>query len=111
MMDKLVMNIAWGLSGLLKLAVMFMFPAMILRAVCALFNKLAGSDGVPEPRFGKALAITCLTIVLSFFTEFFLALVDEPRSIGRKRKILRLLVHKTCLIRSIDGMSHERMSR
>ena len=64
--------------------------AVILRASCALFNRLAGGsdspNAVPEPSFGKAMAIVFLAFLVKLATAAVIALaasgghLDAPAS-------------------------------
>ena len=50
--------------------------AVILRAACALFNKMASAgNGVPAPSFGKALGITALTMIANAIAGVLLGIV------------------------------------
>lgn len=53
------------LCGLLCVGVLWtLVGAVILRAACALYNKMAASgNGVPDPSFGKAMGITLANFV------------------------------------------------
>jgi hypothetical protein len=50
--------------------------AVILRAACSLFNKMAGQDrAVPEPSFGKALGITVVSMIANMAVGFMVGIV------------------------------------
>jgi hypothetical protein len=61
---------------LFALALGAVIGAVLLRVACAFYNKLAGGKGspssVPEPEFGKAMAITFLTALVNAVPGFAL---------------------------------------
>ena len=70
--------------------------AVILRAACSLFNKLAGSEkAVPEPGFGKALGITAATLVVNVLVGIVIGLVlgTGAAAAGAKPSQTQLLVN------------------
>jgi len=61
---------------LVALPIGALISAVILRAACSIFNKLAGSEkSVPEPGFGKALGITAATLVVNVLVGIVIGLV------------------------------------
>ncbi len=50
--------------------------AVILRAACSLYNKMASQENrVPEPGFGKALGITLVTMIVNVVVGFMVGLI------------------------------------
>ncbi len=53
-----------------------LIAAVILRAACSIFNKLAGPEkAVPEPGFGKALGIAAATLVVNVLVGIVIGVV------------------------------------
>jgi hypothetical protein len=69
-------DVAGAVAGVICIAVLAIFfgvviGAVILRAACSLFNKMASpQNGVPEPGFGKALGIVVLNAIASAAAGF-----------------------------------------
>lgn len=60
---------------LVMLPIAALISAVILRAACSLFNKIAGSENaVPEPGFGKALGITVATWAVNLIVSLLIGL-------------------------------------
>jgi hypothetical protein len=72
-------------------AIGILVSAMLLRAACWLYNKLAGGPGspnaVPEPNFGKAILISFVTTLvnsgLGFFAGFVGTAAKMPPLLGQ----------------------------
>ncbi len=69
-----IVGLLCGLVGILLVG--SLVGAVILRAACSLYNKMAHREnGVPEPGFGKALGITVVTLIVNMGAGFVVGLI------------------------------------
>jgi hypothetical protein len=73
----------------IAIAFALLVSAVILRAACSLYNKIAGSEsgGVPEPSFGKALGIIAVTMLANFVVSFVVGIALGAAGQGGQQRM------------------------
>jgi uncharacterized membrane protein len=83
-------------AGVAAFVVCLLVGAVILRAACSLYNKLAGPDKrVSEPGFGKAMGIMVVTLIVNVVVGGLLGLLlaGGGAAAGADQRSLQLLVN------------------
>ena len=83
-------------AGVAAFVVCLLVGAVVLRAACALFNKLAGQDKrVPEPGFGKAMGIVVVTLIVNVVVGGVLGLLlaGGGAAAGADQRSMQLLIN------------------
>src|SRR5262245_24340816 len=83
-------------AGVAVFALCLLIGAVILRAACSLYNKMAGADKrVPEPGFGKALGIMVVTLIVNIVVGGVLGLLlaGGGAAAGADQRAMQLLVN------------------
>lgn len=98
-------------AGVAIFVVCLLIGAVILRAACALYNKMAGPDKrVPEPGFGKAMGIMVVALIVNVVAGGVLGLLlaGGGAAAGADQRSMQVLVNLISLplgFLTMTGMS------